>query len=225
MTARGCSGRGKIEHLSALKEKKNVLGCTYCGDIQLERYLANQAGPVPLVLDLRIAHERFGRSSDLSINGNLHYPNDKDRSLNEVATEKNLKYRADYNNNPPISVAFVPAIASTSGRLHSEFIRLLFLQAHRETDRFFAASGVQPAQSNRGTFHFKRAAFLGQLKAKIGSSLAKAAALCVNLNIDGTPITSHSHTHPSHSQVSRLLTSSLSLGVAVPRTTECMRGM
>ncbi len=36
----------------------------------------------------------------------------------------------------------MPAIASTSGRLHSEFVRLLFLQTHRETDRFFAASGV-----------------------------------------------------------------------------------
>jgi len=30
-------------------------------------------------------------------------------------------------------------IASTSGRLHSGFIRLLFLQAHRETDRFFCS--------------------------------------------------------------------------------------
>jgi hypothetical protein len=37
----------------------------------------------------------------------------------------------------------MPAIASTSGRLHSEFVRLLFLQDHRETDHFFAASGVQ----------------------------------------------------------------------------------
>ena len=105
----------------------------------------------------------------------------------------------------------MPVIASTSGRLHSEFIRLLFLQAHRETDRFFAASGVQPAQSNRGTFHFERATFLGQLKSKIDSSLAKATDLCVNLNIDGAPITSRSHTHPSHSQESHLLTSSLSL--------------
>jgi hypothetical protein len=33
----------------------------------------------------------------------------------------------------------MPSIASTSGRLHSEFVRLLFLQSHRETDRFFAA--------------------------------------------------------------------------------------
>ena len=157
---------------------------------------------MPLVLDLRITHERFGRSSDLSINGNLHYPNDKDRSLNESVAEKILKYRADYNNNPPISVAFMPAVASTSGRLHSEFIRLLFLQDHRETDRFFETSGVQPAQSNRGSFHIKRVSFLGQLKAKIGSILGKAAALRVNLNIDGAPITSRSHTHPSHSQAS-----------------------
>jgi hypothetical protein len=28
-------------------------------------------------------------------------------------------------------------IAGTNGRLHSDFIRLLLLQAHRETDRFF----------------------------------------------------------------------------------------
>ena len=69
----------------------------HCGDVELAGYLANQAGPVPLVLDLRITHERFGRSSDLSINGNLHYPNDKDRSLNEAADDKILKYRADYN--------------------------------------------------------------------------------------------------------------------------------
>ena len=95
---------------------------------------------MPLVLDLRITHERVGRSSDLSLKGNLRYPNDKDRSLNEVTTDKIRKYRSDYNNNPPTSVSFMPVIASTSGRLHSEFIRLLFLQSHRETDRFFATS-------------------------------------------------------------------------------------
>ena len=114
-----------------------------CGDIELAGYLANAAGPVPLVLDLRIAHDRFGSSSDPSINGHLHYPNDMDRSLNEAAADKIRKYRADYNNNPPPCISFMPAIASTSERSHSEFVRLLFLQAHRETDRFFAASGVQ----------------------------------------------------------------------------------
>ena len=54
--------------------------------------------------------------------------------------------------------------------------------------------------------------------------IAKASALRVNLNLDGAPIASSSHTHPSHSQTSRLLTSSLSLGVPVPRPTQCMGG-
>jgi hypothetical protein len=80
------------------------------------------------------------------------------------------------------------AIASTSGRLHSEFVRLLFLQEY---------------------FHFRRAVFLAaQLKFRVGLTLAKAEALRTNLNIDGDRIGSKSHIHPSHSQTSRLLTSS-----------------
>jgi hypothetical protein len=55
-------------------------------------------------------------------------------------------------------------------------------------------------QSTSGLFHFRRAAFSSQLKAKVGSTLAKAAALRVNLDLDGAPITSRTHTHPSHSQ-------------------------
>ena len=116
----------------------------------------------------------------------------------------------------------MPAIASTSGRLHSEFVRLLFLQTHRKTDRFFEASGVQLAQTYRGQFHFRRTAFSDQLKSRIGLALAKTAALRINLNIDGASITSRTHTHPSHSQTSHLSTSSLSLGIPVPRATQCM---
>ena len=40
-----------------------------CGDIELAAYLANAAGPVPLVLDLRIAHDRWGSSSNPSLHG------------------------------------------------------------------------------------------------------------------------------------------------------------
>ncbi len=65
-------------------------------------------------------------------------------------------------------------------RLHREFWRLLFLQAHRETDRFFAASEVQLAQSTSGHFHYRRAAFSSQLKSKIGNIFAKASVLRIN---------------------------------------------
>jgi hypothetical protein len=87
---------------------------------------------VPVVLDLRISLDRF---TDPNLNRHLHYPNDVDKSLNETVTDKIRKYRSDYNNNPPTVVSFMSSISSTSVRLHSEFIRLLFLQTHRETDR------------------------------------------------------------------------------------------
>ena len=66
-------------------------------DIEVAGYLVNQTVPVPLVLDLRITHDRVGRSYDLSLNGTLHHPNGKDRSLNETVTDKILKYHTDYN--------------------------------------------------------------------------------------------------------------------------------
>jgi hypothetical protein len=136
------------------------------------------------------------------------------------------KYRADYNNRPPSVVSFMSAISSTSGRLHSEFVRILFLHTHRETDRFFAVSGVHLPQTHPGgQFTFRRASFLRKLQRKVGLTLSKAEGLRIHISLDGSPIGSKSHTHPSHSQTSRLLTSSLSLGVPVPRPTQCVRGV
>ncbi len=87
---------------------------------------------------------------------------------------------------------------------------------------FFSDSGVLSTQSDRGFFHYRRVAVSDQLKSKVGLVLPKETVLCITLNLDGTPITSRTHTHPSHSQTSRLFTSSLSLGVPVPRGTQCM---
>jgi hypothetical protein len=164
----------------------------YCGDITLVVYLANVVGPVPLVVDLRITHDRFRSRSDPSLNGHLHYPNDIDKSLNEVAVDKIRKYRSDY---PPTTVTFMTAIASTSGRLHSEFVRFLFLHVHWETDRFFVGSGVQVAQTDRDQFHLRHVTFSSQFKNRVGLTLDKSSSLRVNLNIDGVTITSKSHTH------------------------------
>ncbi len=114
----------------------------HCGHVEFPGYLVNTTGPVPLVLDLRIVHDRVGSSTDPTLNGHLRYPNNLDQSLNDTGTDKTRKYRVDYNNNPSRVVSFIPVIVSTSGRLHNECVRLLFLQTHRETDRFFTSSGV-----------------------------------------------------------------------------------
>ena len=64
-------------------------------------------GPVPLVLDVLITHDRYGSSVDPSIDGHVHYPNDIDRSLYEVVTDKIRKYHSDYNNNPTTVISLL----------------------------------------------------------------------------------------------------------------------
>jgi hypothetical protein len=90
-------------------------------------------------------------------------------------------------------------IASTSGCLHSEFVCLLFLQTHRETDRFFKVSGVQFPESNRTQFHYQSVVFSPQVKSKVVNILGKTEVLRVNLNIDDAPTTyrilDRTHTH------------------------------
>ena len=53
-----------------------------------------------------------------------------------VAARKKINtYREQYAYNR--NITFMPAITSTSSRMHGEFLRLLFLQAHRETTAHF----------------------------------------------------------------------------------------
>ena len=67
---------------------------------------------------------------------------------------------------------------TTSSRMHGEFLRLLFLQAHRETTAHFCIATGLPSQQNRSdnAFRFKRAAFYMGLKSKVGLVAAKASA-------------------------------------------------
>jgi hypothetical protein len=58
-----------------------------------------------------------------------------------VAAQRNINsYGQQHADNQNIS--FLPAIVSTSTRMHGEFLRLLFLQAHRETEAHFTAAGI-----------------------------------------------------------------------------------
>jgi hypothetical protein len=70
----------------------------------------------------------------------------------------NTEPQVDYKSRPSKTISFsllLLLFTSTSGSLQCEFVRLIFLQAHRETDRFFTTSGVQLAQSNRVQFHYR----------------------------------------------------------------------
>jgi len=86
------------------------------------------------------------------------------------------------------NISSLPAIVSTSTRMHGEFLRLLFLQAHRETEAHFTAAGMSSQRNHSDSFRFKRAAFYQSLKSKVGLAAAKAAALRINLNVEGCGI-------------------------------------
>jgi hypothetical protein len=106
-----------------------------------------------------------------------------------AAQRKTNAYRQTYADNQNIS--FLPAIMSTSNHMHGEFLRLLFLlflQAHRETEAHFTATGMPSQRNQSESFWFKCAAFYQGLKSKVGLAAANVSALRINLNVQGCSI-------------------------------------
>jgi hypothetical protein len=184
------------------------------GDVEVRSYLRDAAGSRSLVFDLSITHDRIGSSCNVQQNGSLLHKQDLDAPLRMAAQRKINSYRQQYTDNQNIS--FLPAIMTTSSRMHGEFLRLLFLQAHRETTAHFNATGL-PSQQNRSdnAFRFKRAAFYMDLKSKVGLLAAKASALWINLNIRGCSVVAPSLHAPSHAPL--LLPLLLSHNIPLPR--------
>jgi hypothetical protein len=66
--------------------------------------------------------------------------------------------------------------------MHGEFLRHLFLQAHRETEAHLTDNGIPSQRNEWDSFCFKRAAFYQSLKSKVGLVVvSKSAALRINL--------------------------------------------
>ena len=83
--------------------------------------LRDQAGSPSLVVHISVTHERFGGSGHPHQNGLLTHPRDLDTPFKldiDVQCKIN-SYRHQYADNQNISL--LPAIVSTSTRLHSEF--------------------------------------------------------------------------------------------------------
>jgi len=168
------------------------------GDVQIKGYLQHNGAPRDLVFHPRALggprtiRPRQARPASSAIpcfdtrvlsHGWVlsHAFPDINKPLREAAKEKDNKYQHTYAKNH--SISFLPAtFISTSGRIDAEFLRLLRLHAHRESEEFFRLTG-QLAQPNQDYVLSKRAAFFNGLKSKIGHIMAKATALRVNLNL------------------------------------------
>ncbi len=73
----------------------------------------------------------------------------------------------------------MPLAVDTSGRIYDDFLRLLFLHAHREAS---ALAHDIPEESSH--FRFLRATCLGSIKGSVGLILAKASVMRISIPLD-----------------------------------------
>ncbi len=130
--------RVKIHNITSVTGKER-------GDLEIKDYVfiqkpQPQANRLPpprtLIMDYTMTHIRFGRShlhpmGQLTNTRRSDGPPDPDGVLKDVTRIKTRHYRNLYLNHPD-PIAFIPLGVDTTDRLYEEFIRLLFLHAHRE---------------------------------------------------------------------------------------------
>jgi hypothetical protein len=123
-----------------------------CGHIELTPCLADAAGPVPLVTDLRITHECFGSRSNPSFNGTLHYPApvDIDQPINDTAADKIRYYRADYSNRNSNSISFILPLRAPLAAFTVSLRAFCFCsENHRETSAFLQLQELSKRNTTR----------------------------------------------------------------------------
>ena len=101
-----------------------------------------------------------------------------DRALKVVARKKIIHYRQLYIDRPE-PIAFMPVAVDTSDRIYDDFLRLIFLHAHREAS---ALANDIPEES--GHFRFLRGSCLANIKASVGLILAKASTMRISIPFD-----------------------------------------
>jgi len=109
--------------------------------------------------------------------GSSATPTPCDAKLLEATARTRTKvhrYRAAYAAQPGIAYAFLPCVMSTSGRIHGEFLRLLYILAHRRTVRWFAQFGDDHPSDE--VFKFRRGQSFWHTRAAIGHAAAHAVA-------------------------------------------------
>ena len=87
-------------------------------------------------------------------------------------------YRQLYLDRPE-PIDFMTVAVDTSGRIYDDFLRLLFLYAHRE-----ALTLVNDIPEESGHFRFLRATCLANIKGSVGLILAKASAMRISIPLD-----------------------------------------
>ena len=162
--------------------RKQVLTSEGSRRADLEIRNIRLADKVDLLVDVTIRHDFIGAGRSGLTQGQLRNPDNPDRILEGAAADKIRNYRDAYAVNR--QVAFLPACMSTSGRIHGEFLRLLFFLSNKQADDYFAALGYE---AHKEEFCHRRGVFFYRNRCTIGLACAQAVVL------RGAPTTARRH--------------------------------
>ena len=127
-----------------------------------------------VTVDVSTVHDFHGSADNPSLNGTLCHQ-DLDLALSQRAQAKVDKYREGYAA-PGLRHAFLPAIVSTSGRIHGELLRLIFTLADKKTSRSFEAIG-EAFDVESEVYCRRRSGNFWRMRASLGLACAQAATL------------------------------------------------
>jgi len=131
-----------------------------------------------LVWDVSLVSDRIGSSLQHGLNGKLQLGD----YLNTRATIKNRRYKRDY---AAKNVAFAPAILSVAGKIHPEFLRLLWVLADMQTVKHFNLVEDEEDIGNE-RFKWSRASTFSYDRNAIGLAVAYASGIRTHLSVHGT---------------------------------------
>jgi len=131
-----------------------------------------------LVWDVSLVCDRIGSSTQHGLNGKLQLG----EYLNARARIKINRCRRDY---AAKNIAFAPAILSVAGKIHPEFLRLLWVMADMQTVKYFNLVGDEEDIGNE-RFKWSWASTFSYNRNAIGLAVAYASAIRTYLSVHGT---------------------------------------
>ena len=137
-----------------------------------------------LCIDVSRVHDFHGNAANQSLNGTLRHA-DINQVLSHRAQEKINKYRAGYAA-LDVRRAFLPAVVSTSGRIHGDLLRLLYLLADNKTKRHFR-DRHEAIDDDSEAYCWRRSGFFWRMRASLGLACAQATTLAAQVFGQGNP--------------------------------------
>ena len=141
-----------------------------------------------LCIDASRVHDFHGRAANPSQNGTLRHP-DINLVLSHRAQEKVDTYRAGFAAQD-MRRDFLPAVVSTSGRIHGGFLRLLCLLADNKTKLHFRGllTALDEAiDVDSEAYCWRRSGFFWRMRASLGLACAQATTLSSQVFGKGNP--------------------------------------